>query len=81
MSKVAVVRREGKTRLARFALCFEFQTQHGDVGLSRACVERNDNVTLETLVEHFQLILPRYQGLLLCTCYVVCHDVGIVVHY
>jgi hypothetical protein len=53
------------TRLARFALCFEFQAQNSDVGLSRACVERNDDVPLETLVEHFQLIL---RGFRICTC-------------
>ena len=72
MSSKVATRGGDSTRLVRLAFCFVFQAQDCDMGLSRTCVERNDNVPLETLVEHFYLILSRF--------HVVCHGVGIVVH-
>jgi hypothetical protein len=66
MSKAAI-RRPEQHAFTRFALCFEFQAQNCDVSLSRACVECDDDVPLENLLEHFLLIPSSRQNWHLCS--------------
>jgi hypothetical protein len=52
--------------------------QNSNEHLSSACVERNDDILLETLVEHFQLIVSQFQVCIFFCSRVICHDVGTV---
>ena len=81
MSKAAIRRREQRAlRDSRPASSFKLQVQSCDLSLSRACVERDDGVPSETLLENFLLIPSGRQDWHLCSR-VVCHDVGTVIHY